>query len=137
MLISRLATTLSVSTDGGKGKVQQLKGVVTTLLSKHCWVAFDPAVGAPKTPGKYQKDRMVFAALQGAATSISKPARAATSNSEPALAAATATVVEVTEAEVGGSNGGGNGGVDGSAVPSAAPEAASTGVWEDALNVFN
>ena len=117
------------------------------MLSKHCWVAFEKDVGAPKNPGKYPKERMVFAGLQVAATSNSMPAPAATSI--PELAPQAADVVEAAEAEVDGNNGGDNGGADGSADPSAAstttaPTAAATtaapttteGIWQDALDVF-
>ena len=93
-------------------------------------------MGAPKNPGKYPKERMVFAGLQVAATSNSMSPPAATTTSEPAPQAA--EMVEAADSEVDGKNGGDNGGADGSADPSAAPTAAvqPEGIWQDALNVF-
>jgi hypothetical protein len=136
-------------TVGGK-KVEKFKGVVTDILSKHCWVAFEKDVGAPYVKngrGKYLKERMVFAGLQVAATSNSMSPPAATTTSEPAPQAA--EMVEASDSAVDGNNGGGNGGADGSADPSAAstttaPTAAPTtaapttteGIWQDALDVF-
>ena len=136
-------------TIGGK-KVEKFKGVVTDILSKHCWVAFENDVGAPYVKngrGKYLKERMVFAGLQVAATSNSMSPPAATTTSEPAPQAA--EMVEASDSAVDGNNGGGNGGADGSADPSAAstttaPTAAATtaapttteGIWQDALDVF-
>ena len=134
----------------GGNKVEKFKGVVTEILSKHCWVAFENDVGAPYVKngrGKYLKERMVFAGLQVAATSNSMSPPAATTTSEPAPQAA--EMVEASDSAVDGNNGGGNGGADGSADPSAAstttaPTAAATtaapttteGIWQDALDVF-
>ena len=72
----------------------KLKGRITKVLSKECWVEFDKTVAAVQNPAKYRKDKMEFAPEQDKA--IVQPATEAAAGSA-ALKSSDAPVIEKVE----------------------------------------
>ena len=119
---------------GRKKSDPKLKGRISKVNSKDCWVEFDKAVPVTKNPGKYAKDKLEFAPEQDKA--IVQPATEAAAGSA-ALNSSEAPVIEAHVQQVEELNDGdGNGGAGGSAVPTASAASAGTTGWEDCTNIF-
>ena len=108
----------------------KLKGRISRVNTKECWVEFDKSAPVTNNPGKYATYKLEFAPEQEKA--IVQPATdAAACNA--ALNSSEAPVIEKVE-EL--NDGDGNGGAGGSAVPTASAASAGTTGCENCTNIF-